>query len=112
MNEPTTDEMLEWVWLQINIAANDADRDCAKAIHAILVQQGDVLEVVQQAHEKLRGERAKISLEAIRAFVTRVGVKYTTEHPAVEVSAFMQPWWDEIAEMENNERTQNKGLHR
>lgn len=97
--EPTIDDMLEL--LQDVVTLENCDT--VHAIRAILEQHRDTQKAIREDAEQVK---RRIEIEAISAFITRVGAKYTVEHPTVVVPEFMQPWWDALEELEKetNER--------
>lgn len=94
---PTIDDMLAWL-----DRFDYTGGTIPEAIRAILEQHRDPLAFLKRNRRSpvFFAIARQAELEAIRAFVTRVGAKYTVEHPTVIVPEFMRPWWDELDAME------------
>jgi len=107
MSEPTIDEMLAWLlWVEQGTVSNPlipfTEDEIVVAIRAILVEhrpmeRGKGL-LLMHPNDIDRGK-----LEAIRAFVERVSVKYVEDKQYSEsnVSEYLNLMLDELAAMEN-----------
>lgn len=111
-HEPTIDELVNFVIAMEQNLASTAPQDTRLyASRAIL----KAIRTILEQHKEHNPSECGVCLgfseirehNAIRAFVTRVGAKYTVEHPTIVVPEFMQPWWDALEELEK-ESTDNE----
>lgn len=101
MTEPTIDEMLNWLRLvQETWTDGSRTKPTINAIRAILEQR-------RPTEENLAADEAArrhVELEAIRAFVERVGVRYASDKlwGTGEIENYLRLMRDELAAMEKD----------